>query len=255
MIVRNEAHIVADALIAAAPHIDTWVVVDTGSTDDTKDVIRAFFAERGIPGQIFDRPWRDFGTNRTEALELCVGRADYAWVLDADDVVVGDFDLRSLEADAYRLRIGQDFVYWRPQVLRLAKRWRYEGVVHEYVVCVDETHTAQRLLGDYHLDSRRLGDRSRAVDKYHRDAALLLEAYERDPDDPRTVFYLAQSCLDAGDTAAALSNYTVRVEMGGWDQETFYARLQRAVPRAAGRAVGARRGRLPRLLAVAPDPR
>jgi glycosyltransferase involved in cell wall biosynthesis/GR25 family glycosyltransferase involved in LPS biosynthesis len=228
MIVRNEAHVVTDALASAAPHIDTWVIVDTGSTDGTQEVVRSFFAERGIAGEVLERPWRDFGTNRTEAIAACAGRADYAWVLDADDIVIGDLDLSVLDADAYRLRIGEGFVYWRPQLLRLDKRWRFDGVVHEYLVCLDDPHTEVRLPGDYHLESRRLGNRNRALDKYHRDAALLLLAYERDPDDPRTVFYLAQSCLDAGDLRAALQNYELRVTMGGWDEETFYARLQRA---------------------------
>ena len=78
MIVRNEAHVVAETLASIAPYIDSWVVVDTGSRDGTQEVIERFFAERSVPGELHERPWRDFGTNRTEALTLCEGRADYA---------------------------------------------------------------------------------------------------------------------------------------------------------------------------------
>jgi glycosyltransferase involved in cell wall biosynthesis len=96
MIVRNEAHVVEEALASVAPHLDYWIVVDTGSTDGTQDVIRQFFSARSLPGELHERTWHDFGANRTEALALCDGNAEYAWVIDADDVVVGDLDLSNL---------------------------------------------------------------------------------------------------------------------------------------------------------------
>jgi glycosyltransferase involved in cell wall biosynthesis len=164
MIVRNEAHIVREVLTDVAPLIDRWVVVDTGSTDGTQDVITDFFDARGIAGALYERPWRDFGANRTEALALCAGEADYAWVIDADDRVVGELDLAHLEADSYLLRYGDEFTYWRKQIFRTTLRWRYEGRVHEYPVCLDAA-TERRLDGRYHLDSRRLGDRTRGADK------------------------------------------------------------------------------------------
>ncbi len=228
MIVRNEAHVVAETLDAVAPHIDHWVVVDTGSTDDTIAVVRSFFAERGIPGELYERPWRDFGTNRTEALELAAGRADYTWVIDADDLVVGDFDLSGLAADAYSVRYGTDFVFWRTQIFRSSLPWRYEGVLHEYPVCDAPDVRIDRLEGDYHLVWRTLGGRSKGGDKFQRDVEVLTNAHEADPDDPRTVFYLAQSHRDAGNLDEARALYLRRAEMGGWAEEIYVARLEAA---------------------------
>lgn len=227
MIVRNEAHVIAETLDCVAPLVDCWVIVDTGSTDETRELIDGYFAGRGIPGELHERPWRDFGSNRTEALELSRGKADYTWVMDADDLVVGEIDFGGLTEDSYLLRYGEGFRYWRKMLLRSALPWRFEGVLHEYAEC-DEPAGEARLEGDYHIESRRLGDRSRASDKYERDCRVLLDALERDPDNPRSVFYLAQSYRDAGDDRRALEWYERRAAMDGWDEETFYSLLQRA---------------------------
>ena len=228
MIVRDEAHVVAETLAAVAAHLDHWVVVDTGSTDGTQDVVRAFFADVGIPGELHERPWRDFGTNRTEALALAAGKADYTWVIDADDLVVGDLDLSGLTADAYAVRYGPDFVFWRTQIFRSALTWRYEGVLHEYPVCDEPGVRIERLEGDHHFVWRTLGDRSRAADKFERDVAVLTAAHEADPENARTVFYLAQSLRDAGRPVEAAHLFGRRAAMGGWDEEVYVARLERA---------------------------
>ena len=54
MIVRDESHIVREALDSAARHIDYWVIVDTGSTDDTREVVRACMAAKGVPGELHE---------------------------------------------------------------------------------------------------------------------------------------------------------------------------------------------------------
>ncbi len=232
MIVRDEEHVVAETLESVGPLVDYWVIVDTGSQDGTIAAVEAHMRSAGIPGEIHERPWRDFGSNRTEALELCAGKCDYIWVIDADDLVVGDLDLSGLSADSYLLRYGDDPLYWRKQLFREGLRWRYEGVVHEYPACLEPV-TEARLEGDYRIESRRLGSRNRDPRKYHHDAALLEEALERDPGDARSVFYLAQSLFDAGETGAALERYTQRAAMGGWEEERFYSLWRRAVCLAA----------------------
>ncbi|MEO6327228.1 MAG: glycosyltransferase family 25 protein, partial [Thermoanaerobaculia bacterium] len=226
MIVKNEAHVVTEVLACVAPHIDTWVIVDTGSTDETISTIRSFFAGKAIPGEIHERPWLDFGANRTEALELCRGKADYSWVIDADDLVVGKIDLSALCHDSYLLRYGPDFRYWRKQIFRSSLPWQYRGRIHEYPICLMDSPSESRLEGSYHVESRRLGDRSRAADKYQRDCQLLLEELKNDPGDARSVFYLGQSYFDAGDFNWALHYYALRASMGGWGEEVFYSLLR-----------------------------
>jgi tetratricopeptide (TPR) repeat protein len=224
MIVRNEAHVVHEVLDCVAPYISSWVIVDTGSEDGTQDIVRAHMADLGIPGELHERPWQNFGHNRSEALDLAQGHADYIWVIDADDLVVGTPDFSQLSADCYELRYGHptNFTYWRKQIFRDGLPWRYAGVVHEFIAC-DQPHQSQRLTGDYHIESRRLGGRNLDPEKYARDRDLLLAEIERDPDDSRSVFYLAQSYFDLGDFVNARRWYERRSEMGGWEEEVYYS--------------------------------
>src|SRR5207244_3721777 len=82
MIVRNEAGVIRRCLESVKPVINHWVICDTGSTDNTPDIIRETLA--GIPGTLHRERWIDFGNNRTQALKLAKGKADYHLLLDAD---------------------------------------------------------------------------------------------------------------------------------------------------------------------------
>jgi glycosyltransferase involved in cell wall biosynthesis len=225
MIVRNEAHIVGELLDSVGPYITTWVIVDTGSDDGTQDLIRGHMASLGISGELYERPWHDFAHNRSEALTLAQGHAAYIWVIDADDIVVGTPDFGALSADVYQMRLsgsGANCTYWRRQLFRDGMPWHYVGVVHEYPHCEDP-YVEERLEGEYYIESRRLGGRNLDPRKYQRDAELLLAEVERNADDERSVFYLAQTYFDLGDFANARKWAARRVEMGGWDEETYYA--------------------------------
>jgi tetratricopeptide (TPR) repeat protein len=185
-------------------------------------------ARLGIPGELHERPWRNFGHNRTEALNLAQGHGDYIWVIDADDIVVGTPDFTQLSADIYHMRLGEaSFTYWRPQLFRDGVRVRYEGVVHETAEWETDC-VVGRLEGEYVIKSRRLGSRSQDPQKYARDRDLLLAEVERNPEDFRSVFYLAQSYFDLDDFVNARKWYERRVEMGGWDEEVYYSMLRLA---------------------------
>lgn len=228
MIVKNEAGIIHESLDSVAPYIDYWVIVDTGSDDGTQDVIRTKMAELGIAGELHERPWRDFGYNRTEALKLAQGHCEYILVNDADDVLVGSLDVRGLTADGYLLLMeGSGVNFWQLHLFRDGVDWRFVGYTHEYAAC-DDPHTVERLTGDYRVLYRETGSNSLGADKLNRDRELLAAEIDRDPENSRAVFYLALTYRAMGDYANARTWLARRVEMGGFDEEVYCAMLKLA---------------------------
>lgn len=227
LIVKDEVSILEELFSQVASFIDYWVIVDTGSTDGTQEFIKSWFKERNIPGELYERPWVDFGFNRTEALQLAMGKAVYTWVIDADDRIVGSFpDLSNLTADCYYLKFNDDgFLYWRQQIFKSCLDWQYIGVVHEYPYSKNsrDGRKFKKLKGNYHLVSGHFGARSKDPDKFRKDAELLSKAVEKEPRNERNWFYLGQSWFDAKEYELAEKAYEKRVSLNGWDEEIFYS--------------------------------
>ena len=225
MIVKNESHVLEGLFRSVAPLIDTWTIVDTGSADGTPELIERLMAELGKPGHLHRRPWRDFGSNRSEALALARGTAAYHWVIDADDLIVGELRFPELTLPCYYLRYGKGFTYLRQQLFRDDLPWRYVGVLHEYPSC-DQDVEIGVLEGNYYIESRRLGARNRDPNKYLNDVRVLEEGLRQEPQNSRYWFYLGQSYFDAGLFEKALEAYRHRVSLKGWGEEVFFAQLK-----------------------------
>lgn len=238
MIVKNEAHVIRRCLSSVRPLIDYWVIVDTGSTDGTQEIIREHFKD--LPGELIERPWVDFAHNRSEALARARGKADFVFVIDADETleIQPGFEMPRLVADSYNVEVSYGgCTYMRKQLMSNALSWCYKGVVHEYIFC-EHAHTEQFLPG---LRTHPTHDGARARDPltYRRDALMLEQAILEEPDNARYVFYLAQSYRDAGDLELALRHYKRRVEMGGWPEEVWYSLYQiAAIKERAGKDWG-----------------
>ena len=227
MIVRNEAAIIERCLASVAPVISHYVICDTGSTDDTRERIAAFFAAHGVSGEVHELPFVDFGTTRNAALDLArasPGAFGYLLLADADmELEIVDPAFRSrLHAAAYRVRQHNGLAYWNARLLRRDVSARYVGATHEYL-SVDAP--VERLEGIAFADHASGSSRA---EKVERDIRLLTADLAAHPADARSMFYLAQTYHDAGRHAEARDWYAKRVEAGGWDEEVWYAMLMHA---------------------------
>lgn len=82
MIVKNEETYLARSLRSIRDVADEIIVVDTGSTDKTKDIATAFGAK------LYDLPWTgDFSVARNYSIRQA--SADWILILDADEVISG----------------------------------------------------------------------------------------------------------------------------------------------------------------------
>ena len=229
MIVKNEAAIIARCLDSVLPLLSHWVIVDTGSTDGTQDIIRAHM--KGMRGQLYERPWTDFAHNRSEALSLARPHADYSLLIDADDVLElpPGFALGPLMADCYTIDFRDDpTVFRRVFLVNNRLRWFYRGVLHEFVTS-DEPHAVSHL----EMAMRRTfdGARRKEPDLFKRDADILATALSTEQDPflrSRYTFYLAQSYRDSGDPEKALHFYLDRAQQGGWIEEVYFSLYQAA---------------------------
>lgn len=199
MIVRNESALIERCLTAAAAHIDCYVICDTGSTDDTVEKIRTFFAARNIPGVIAHTTFQDFEQARNFALDAARDsdlEFDYLLLCDADmELVVERPAFREEPAGVPYLvaqhSTGGDLQY---QNLRLVPRRcpaRYRGVTHEYL----DVTPAERV-GFDGIWFRDHAAGSNRTDKFNRDITLLTQGLQAEPDNERYVFYLANTYFD-----------------------------------------------------------
>ncbi|CCK30068.1 family 2 glycosyl transferase [Streptomyces davaonensis JCM 4913] len=230
MIVKDEAHVIRRCLESVRPLVDSWVILDTGSTDGTQGIVRETLAD--LPGTLHESPWRGFGASRTEAIERArTTQASHLLFIDADDVLetAPDFTRPDLTHDCYDIEVRHGpVVHWRPALVSTRLPWRYVGVLHEYLEC--DTEFTRATLNGVRMMIMGGGGRSQGSQrtKYLRDAAILKDGLAKEPNNTRYAFYLAQSWRDAGEPAKALAAYDRRAAMAGFAEEAFCSRLYAA---------------------------
>ena len=239
MIVKNESAIIRDTLENIITHVplDYYVISDTGSDDNTADIIKQFFDEKGIQGEIHHDEWVNFAHNRNCALQHAQGKTDYVLIFDADDRFEGNFVLpEELTSDRYYFRMANSVtganVYFRTLMFRNDGSFYWRGVLHEFVEQRKKTVVEQKIFGDYYVISGRFGARSNNPQKYFQDAQVLEKAFYSPEDEDlkdRYAFYTAQSYRDADMPEKAIEWYAKRANLGGWYEEVYYSILQIAL--------------------------
>jgi hypothetical protein len=223
MIVKNESKIITRCLDSVRNYIDYWVICDTGSTDNTQKIIQDYFNTHNIRGELHQHEWKDFGLNRSQAVRLSKGKADYLLLMDADFVlVVENPTFKDLEFDkqVYFVKYTSNNAHEQFLFIKSHYDWYYQGRTHEHLVLDDGKKVTCADMK--HFKIQHMGDGSNKSDKYRRDIDLLLLDLKDIPSNSRTIFYLAQSYFASGDWENAIKYYEMRIAIGGKFREELY---------------------------------
>jgi hypothetical protein len=233
MIVKNEAVDIGRCLASVKDIVDYYLIADTGSTDNTPDLIKQIMD--GIDGEVIFHDWVNFGHNREKILQCAYKNKniDYCLIIDADEElkVEDKAVFNNLTADCYYIERQLGPISYKVPALINIKNidWHWKGVVHNYLIGGSSAYEA--LDGVTIISHKGRGGKSSGVSsrtKYLRDALLLEQELEKSPNSPRDRFYLAQSYRDSEEYELAYRNYIKRIELGGWEEEVYYSMLQAA---------------------------
>ena len=250
-ICKDESPVIENMLESAKDIVDLIVVNDTGSTDGTQQIIKNFGEKYGIPTYVFERPFDDFENSRNHAMQkLRDVVAELNWNpdqvhgfwFDCDETLVIDskFNKSQFTKDLYMINtyIGQ-MKYTRNTFFKVSKPFRWYGPVHEFIVC-DEQNITSGLAENIHVDVKMTGNSwlGDIAEKYA-SHSYKLEAYiNKNRQDPRWIFYTAQSWHDAASIKdnkeeneerlrRSLKYYRERVSRtDGYSEEIYYAQYR-----------------------------
>jgi glycosyltransferase involved in cell wall biosynthesis len=250
-IMKNEAHVAHRMLNSIKSIIDGIVVVDTGSTDDSINIVRKWGEDNGVETHVIERPFDNFENSRNEsfkkAREIFLGRNDghtyYNFWLDFDEQIEIDanFNKQKIDKDLYMFNtyIGA-MKYTRNELCRLDKAFRFYGPVHEFIVCDDKNITSGLMEGLTVRVKMDGGSWQSNIPAKYLSHAHVLEKYINDTNrqDPRWVFYTAQSWHDSACVQdnkdenderlrRSMKFYKERVSRpDGYPEEIFYAQYR-----------------------------
>lgn len=236
LMVRNESKIIERCLEANSNHVDSILVVDTGSDDNTMELAKKYTSN------VISDKWFDFGTNRTLSFNYAVVYAkkmgwnlntSYSLMLDADMILRCRTDLRSEFNHIYRAtklssydlyQINSNVEYVNKRILRLDENWESKGVTHEYWRTTTDQYSSLCSVIDKDIAYiEDINDGGCKINKFERDLILLNTGLITEPDNSRYIFYKANTLRDMKSYTDAILWYKKRINMGGWDEEVWYS--------------------------------
>ncbi len=233
LMVKNEEAVIEKTLEPfVQEHLNSFLIFDTGSTDNTIDVVRSFFEHHHVSNwHVLQEPFIDFATSRNHALEHAEAlfpQASFLLMPDAEWYLHNVKELMEFcreyqhdDAQCYLIRIiNQRLDFVTARLIRAHVNARFAGKVHESVVAQQVKKIPATIF--FELGASKSGiEKSRQ--RWQRDLLILRTEHEEHPADPRTTFYLAQTYECLGDLENAYAFYALRAQQPGWIEETYEA--------------------------------
>jgi hypothetical protein len=233
---KNESKIIERMLQSIIDDIDGFIILDTGSTDNTEQVMWDFLVTKHKKqGAIYRTEWYDFGTNRTITAQLAHQMGDWLMLMDADYRLERENKampqawkslLPSLQNNPpawLLLKTTGDLDYARPHVVLGSVRWCYVCRTHEYLSksVHDKSNASFRQETFPALMIDHVGDGQSKADKMGRDIVLLLMDMMDDTKGERAPFYLANTLKQIRMFHWSIRSYKTAMNRCQWNEEIY----------------------------------
>lgn len=234
LIVRDDASTIEECLKSIRPHVDELVVVDTGSVDETPEIVRKYADRFELYTGCNDEQGRiaSFCDARNRSFEL----ASNDWVVwaDGDDVVRGAENFRRLAGSHDGSPVSVMFpyeyahdgsgnptvVHYRERLVYPRKDFKWVGDVHEVLIC-DTPSSIVRNESVRYVHRRPFSTKPREPG---RNLRILNGSYARKGDsDPRVLYYLGMEQGNNGLIDEAIGTLERYLQVSHWDDEKFMA--------------------------------
>lgn len=209
MMVKNEAKALRGVLEAARPFIDFWVILDTGSTDGTQEIIREVLHD--VPGKLYEEPFTGYMSTRNRLLELEEDHKAtvFSIMLNGDEYLRDGEKLREYletqrgcredgcRVDCHFLRLTLDTgLEFQPRILRVGSLWHYDDFdlgVHEVPVHPDGEEAPRQATYSGFIEHVASDPIARMDNIWESHIPKLRAALERNPKNGRALEFLIQS--------------------------------------------------------------
>ena len=217
IMVKNGGPQFENMLIKNLDIIDRWTILDTGSTDDTIDIINKVLVGKK-KGNLFQEPFINFKDSRNRCLYLAGISCKFTCMLD-DTYIIED-ELRDFLnivrgdqfADSFSLYIkSEDVEYVSNRILKSDKNLRYIYKIHESITSENNVNVIVPLHKSRIMDFRCDYMEERTQSRKNYDLELLFEEYNENPNVSRHLYYIAQTYNVMGKFELAYEYYLKRV--------------------------------------------